>query len=159
MTGHRVSTRSLARWLITATVVIAVILAVAQPWYAHLSSSADYKGLGKASDGFRLEFETGEPASPARVRAMVTLQILLVIGALVILVGSRRSSRRSWQFAGASAALAIAIGMSIYVLASETALWRAGLTWACVAAGALVLLAGTNLMPAASRTRPATDDR
>jgi hypothetical protein len=127
--------------------VVAVILAFGQPWYAHVSASGDYHGLGQTSDGFRIVFETGKPASPARTRTVVILQILLVIAGLTVLVASRGRTRPLAAVAGACTALAIAAGMSIYVLAAQTAIWKPGLTWVWVAAGALGLLMATRLIP------------
>jgi hypothetical protein len=147
MTVHRAITRSRVGWLVAVVAVVAVILALGQPWYAHVSTSGDYKGLGQTSDGFRLVFDTGKAASPARTRTVVILQILLVIAGLAVLVASCVRSRPLAAIAGACTALAIATGMSIYVLAAQTAIWKPGLTWLWVAAGALGLLLATRLLP------------
>jgi hypothetical protein len=136
------------RWLAAATAVVAVLLAFGQPWYAHVSASGDYNGLGQTSDGFRIVFETGKPASPARTRTVVILHILLVIAGLAVLVGYRARTRPLVAGAGACTALAIAIGTSMYVLGVQTAIWRPGLTWVWVAAGALGLLVATRHLPA-----------
>ena len=155
MTAHRAITRAGVRWLIAATAVVAVTLSVAQPWYGYVSAAGDYNGLGQTADGFRIVFETGQPASPARTRTAVILQILLVFAAVAILVASRKSSRRGLLFAGAGTALAVAGGMSIYVLAATTAIWQPGLTWVWVAVGALGLLMSTgSYSPVRASRRP-----
>lgn len=136
--------RAALRWLLAAIAVAATAVAATRPWYQHVSEVATPPGY-PGGGGYRVIFGVDEPGMTTHEWTQLILKVLLTLAVAVVIAtrSARRGHRRA--IAGATAAIAIAGGTSIYVLFADTALWHGGLTWAWGSATALGLLAALTI--------------
>lgn len=136
--------RATPRRLVAAVAVAVVAIAVWQPWYALVTRpDLESVGLPSGAGGYEFLYATGRAAPTANTWISGTLKGALLITAACVLAGSLPRHRRPrLLLLGSAAALAIATGMSVYVLAADDAIWWSGLWWLWGAALTLMILAG-----------------
>lgn len=145
--------RAALRWLVATIAVATTVVAATRPWYQHVSEVATPPGY-PGGGGYRVLFGVDEPGMTTHEWTQLILKVLLTLAmAVVIAICSARWGHRL-AIAGATAAIAIAGGTSIYVLVVDAALWHDGLTWAWGSATALGLLAALTIAPAHSVAQP-----